>query len=203
VKLSKGILRNNLIALAIHAAVSAAAFFCIYIVLALVSAVIYELISPNFSEIFLIIAGASVVALSFAAYVFAGYRFLRPLSRWNLLSIVFPGLFFALVTAVGLVSTTFWHNEAVSYIAAIITGLFNFPAFVTLSFSSSLFGGGGLDFGSSAEGATAFIMFMPSTMLPSILVYVGLRLKIGKNNRAAKNLDNGEESSDGCTPSDR
>ena len=159
------VVTNNFIALVVHC-----------IVLMLVSALVM---------IFGWIGLLGAVGGGFVAHVFAGYKFLSPISRYNFFSVlclvVFPGLFFGPLYIVGLFPTVDaslafyaeWINPSAIFAAEVLSEGTDSALFL-LGYDSATF-----EHESSILSTVAFV----AAFTPALLMYSGLCVKIWQQKR--------------------
>ena len=164
--------RNNLVALGIHAIIIVYAF----------SAYAISWSSSLDGRVALAIFFAVVALITVAGYILLGYVFLMPLPRKNLLSVSLPAVILILVVVAEcafhvLIIGTFTNQMFISDLLN-FGMIFGFAA-VTSIFTPSV----GLGDTGVIERVITFFVVAP---LPSLFMYLGLRLKMYGQSRASK-----------------
>ena len=172
---STGILGNNLRAFTIHVVNVTFSFLlllAVIVVTMVFTADIQDIIVQVETETAILdVLGNLVYALALSTYVISGYLFLKPLAKRNLLSVSFPALcFFALALLYYVLYYVFslmsgWYFDVINPLTWI-----NFHAIEGTMF---------VFFNEPNRSAQQYFFGMLiAAPIPSLLMYLGLRLKI-------------------------
>jgi len=115
---------------------------------------------------------ATLVALG--GYVFLGYRYLKPLSRLNLLPILFPAVLVGTLSALVVLLTPTSPYGEIGLIA-----LLNLPAITLVDIMLFSFAG----IASYTDPRLHLFIVIIAAFIPSLFMYLGLRLKMGFKRR--------------------
>ena len=171
--------KNNAVALALHVAISTVYFF------AVVSLIIaFEVFGQDTGAVVAIIAIVGFL-LAAGTYLFVGFRFLSSSTRGNLLSVaVLPILLGAVPLLVGffqfdLLSGIWLGGHFDNGVAHSLAAMINAPSVFTMS---SLY-----SFITNPDPYTNWeppSLLIIASFIPSLLMYVGLRLKLSREAKA-------------------
>jgi len=166
------ILRNNAISIALHAAVSLVYFFIVYLLTAI----------PDSMGVDIIVLVIVLLGFAFAVggYVILSFLYLRPVAQGNALSVaLLPiGLVAVFIAAGFLSSNAIWFDGHFDYeVVTSLAAMTNSPATFTAGVLSSPI--------DSYSEFTPLSLLLSATLVPSLLMYVGLRLKLSHETKAA------------------
>jgi|GEM_PF-5746628 len=171
-------MRNVLCSFAIYVA----AVVCS--VLAYVLTLMLVIVASIFSEIIFLVATVALVCTGPILCVLLGYKFLVPLPKRNMLSVLSPAFFLLVITV--LISTML--SSAGSLEAYEEVAFLLYPGnYALLTLLTWLVG---WKFWSDGLG---FFVVLASSFLPSFLMYLGLRLKIRAQNTSVLIEENNNE----------
>jgi len=175
-KLAKGVLYNNLIVLLTHVGISFITFFMVALPVFMMSMTVAE----NGVASLLIMVPALLVGIYM--YISAGSKFLKPLPRRNALSVSFLAIFFMTHALLGVCNSLFGPVPLITTIMAPVKWFLNVSFCYIQLLESFLMSILGFNDKQAEETALYIIMFLTATV-PSLSMYVGLRLKIRKQKK--------------------
>jgi hypothetical protein len=177
------VLGNNLRVLGLHIAISFMTFFMVLITAGMFSTASGQgEVTFDLGNLIGIAMIGLVIIFGFGSYIFAGYMFLKPLPKHNLLSVSFLALFFMTVAVFGIITSLVGPLGIITPFVEYITAFLAFSAcFIALISQYSMdFIMGGYYYNPQFEQFGMYIILFFSATIPTLFMYIGLRLKIKK-----------------------